>query len=130
MEKNKCFQLALLFPTCSNNLSSSVSNVSFNKGANAIKTSQNICIIYRKNAIKGSVTRKQFNYIFLKRPLWSELLLTFRKIIWLWQRSFEHNHSNRSTINLANIMNCDQSTILWYLHSVTKVQKLGLYQQL
>ena len=38
-----------------------------------------------------------------------------------------HNDPRKCTPELSNMMNCDHSTIVWYLHSMEKVQKSSVW---
>ena len=94
----------------------------FNRGAKAAEAARYICAMYGDNGIGESTARKWFFDISdtprSGRPsAFDEDLLN----------TLIHNDPRHCTRELANVMNCDHSTIVRHLHSMDKVQKSGVW---
>ena len=83
----------------------------FNRGAKVAEAARNICAVYGDNAIGESIVKKEF-----RRPSGFDDRLN----------TFIHNDPCQCTRELANVMNCDHSTIVRHLHLMGKVKKSGV----
>ena len=81
----------------------------FNRGA---KSARNICAVYGDNSIGESKARKLFSR-FKETPRSGRL------------SGFDEDRL--CTRELANVMNCDHSTIVRHFHSMGSVQKSGVW---
>ena len=85
--------------------------------------------MYGDNAIGESTSRKWF-YRFKEDRFDISDIPCSRKTFEVWRRSFLntliHNDPRQCTWELANVMNCDHSTIVQHLHSMGKVKNLVL----
>ena len=99
-----------------------------NRGAKTAEAVRNICAVYGDNAIGESTTRKWFSRFKedrfdmdttrLGRPSgFDEYRLN----------TLIHNDSRQCTRELANMMNCDHSTFVRHLHTMSKVKKSGVW---
>ena len=110
MEKLEHFQHILLFE--------------FDRGAKTAEVARNICAMYEDNAIGESTARKWFSRFKEDRFDISDIPRSGRS------SGFDEDHLNtlihnnpcQYTRELANVMNCDHSTIVRHLHSMGKVQ--------
>ena len=114
MEEREYFRHILLFE--------------FNRGVKAAEATRNICAVYGENVIGESTARKwlcrfkegHFDLSDSPRSGRPSGLDEDRL------NALIHDDSHQSTRELANVMNCDQSTIVRHLKSIGKVQKLGV----
>ena len=93
---------------------------SLNRGAKAAETARNICAIYGDNAIEESMARKWFSHFKENCFHISDTQCSGRLL-----NTFIHNDPRQCARELANVMNCDHSTIVRHLHSMDKVKKIG-----
>ncbi|XP_021571064.1 uncharacterized protein LOC110596169 isoform X2 [Carlito syrichta] len=108
VEKNEHFRHILLFE--------------FNRGVKAAEAARNICAVYGENAIGESTARKWFCRFKEGHFDLSDSPRSGRP------SGFDEDRLNavlredpcQSTRELANVMNCDQSTIVRHLHSLGK----------
>ena len=66
--------------------------------------------------------------LFKEEHFWHYWHSTFRKTFGVWWRSFKqllHNDPRQCIRELANMMNCDHSTIVRHFHSMAKFKKIG-----
>ncbi|XP_049952507.1 histone-lysine N-methyltransferase SETMAR-like [Schistocerca serialis cubense] len=102
-----------------------------NRRITAAKEARNICTVYGHNATGQSIARKWFSSLkedhfdIIDSPH-SRRSLGFdddhvNKLI--------HNDPYQCTPELANVLNCDHSTIVQRLHAMGKVQKLCVWVQ-
>ena len=101
----------------------------FNRGAKAAEAARNICAVYGDNAIGESTARKWFSRFKEDSFDISSIPRSGRP-----SRFDEdhlnvliHNDPHECTRELANVMNCDHSTIMRHLYSMGKVQKSGVW---
>lgn len=115
MEKLEHFRHILLFE--------------FNRGAKAAEATRNICAVYGDNAIGESTARKWFSRFKEGHFDTSDTPRSGRPSGFDEARlnRLIHNSPRQSTRELANLMNCDHSTIVRHLHSMGKVQKSGVW---
>ena len=101
----------------------------FNAGTKAAEAARNICAVYGDNAIGESTVRKCF-------PCFKEDFFDIRDTTLSGRTSgydedrlitLIHNDPHQCTRELANVMNCDHSTIVLYLHTMGKVQTAGVW---
>ena len=97
----------------------------FNRGAKAAEAARNIFAVYGDNAIGDSTARKWFPRFKEDRFDISDTPRSGRPSGFDEDRlnTLIHNDPRQCTRELANVMNCDHSTIEWRLHSMGKVQK-------
>ena len=114
MEKLEHFRHILLFE--------------FNKEAKVADAARNICVVYWDNAVGESTARKCFPR-FRKDRFDSDTPRSQRPSGFDEDRlnTLIHNDPRQCTLELANVMNCDHSTIVRHLHSMGKVQKSGVW---
>ena len=115
MEKLEHFRHILLFE--------------FNKGPKAAEEARNICAVYGDNAIGESAARKWFSrfkedHFDIRDTPCSGIPSWFDEDR---LNTLIHNDPRQCTRELANVMNCDHSTIVRHLHSMGKVQKSGVW---
>ena len=101
----------------------------FKRGNKALEVARNICAVYGVNAIGESMARKWFSRFKddsfdIGDTTHSGRPSGFHEDC---LNTFIHNDSCQYTRELANVMNCDHSTIMQYLHSMDKVKKLGVW---
>ena len=115
MDKLKHFQHILLFE--------------FNRGVKAAQAARNICAVYGDNDIGESMARKWFSHF-------KEDCFDIRDTPCSGRPSeldedrlntLIHNEPHQCTRELADVMNCDYSTIVQHLDSVSKFQKSGVW---
>ena len=101
----------------------------FIRGAKAAEATKNICAVYTDNAIGESTARKCFSPF--KRDSFdvSDTPLLGRPSGFDGDRlnTLIHNDSRECTRELANVMNCNHSTIMRHLHSMGKAQKSDVW---
>ena len=115
VQKNEHFRHILLFE--------------FNRGVKASEAARTICAVYGENAIVESTARKWFSRFKMGHFDMNDFPRSGRP------SDFDEDRLNasirddprQSTRELGNMMNCDQSTIVRHLHSMGKVQKLGVW---
>ena len=89
---------------------------------------ENICTMYGDNAIGKSMTRKLFSrfkedhFDIIDTPRSGRPSGFDEDHL----NTLIHNDPHQCTRELANVMNCDHTTIMQYLHSMCKVQKAGV----
>ena len=113
MEKLEHFRHILLFE--------------FNRGTKAAEAARNICAVYGENAIGESTARKWFSRFKEDRFDISDTPRSER-LSGFYEDCLNiliHNDPRQCTRELANVMNCDHSTIVRHLHSMGKVQSIG-----
>ena len=96
----------------------------FNRGAKAAKAARNICAKNGDNPIRESTSRKWFSRF--EEDRFDIVTLHVQEDL----RGFHvdrlntliHNDPCQCTRALAAVVNCDNSTIVRHLHSVSKVQ--------
>ena len=101
----------------------------FNRGAKAAEAARNICAVYGDTAIGESTGNKWFYHFKEDRFDISDTPPSRRP------SGFDEDCLNtlihidpcRCTRELANVMNCDHSTIVRHLRSMGKVQKSGVW---
>ena len=99
----------------------------FNRGAKAAETARNICAMYGDNAIGESMARKWFSHFKEECFDISDTLRSGRPSVFDDRlNTLIHNDPRHCTLELANVMNCDHSTIVRHLHSMGKVKKSGV----
>ena len=100
----------------------------FNTGAKAAEMARNICPVYGDNAIGESMARKWFSRFKLDRFDISDTPHSRRPLGFDkgHLNTLIHNDPGQCTRELANVMNCDHSTIVRHLHSMYKVKKSGV----
>ena len=101
----------------------------FNRGAIAAETARNICAVYWDNSIIESMARKGFSHFKEDRFGFSDTLRPRRPSGFDKDRlnTLIHSDPRQCTRELANVMNCDHSTIVRHWHSMGKVQKSGVW---
>ena len=101
----------------------------FNRGVKIVEAARNICALYGDNAIGESLARKWFSHFkedrfdmnvtpHSGRPL--EFDEDCLNILIL-------NDPRQCTRELLNVINCDHSTFVPHLHSMSKVRKSGVW---
>ena len=100
----------------------------FNIGVKAAEVARNICTVYGDNAIGESKARKWFsrfkeNHFDISDTPRSGRPFGFDED---HLNTLIHNNPCQCTRELANVMNCQHTTIMRYLHSMCKVQKAGV----
>ena len=115
MEKLEHFRHILLFKV--------------NGGAKAAEAARNICAVYGDIAIGESTARKWFSRFKEDRFDISDNLRSRRPSGCDQYRlnTLIQYYPRQCTRKLANVINCDRSTIMRHLHSMGKVQKSGLW---
>ena len=101
----------------------------FSRGAKAVEVSRNICAVYGDNAIGDSMARKWFSHIKEECFDISDTPHSGRP------SGFDEDHLNtlihndpcQCTRELANVKNCEHSTIMRHFHLMGKVQKSGVW---
>ena len=90
---------------------------------------RNICAMYGDNAIKENMTRKRFSRLKEDRFDISETPCSGRPSGFHEDQlnALNHKDPRQCTWELANVMNCDHSTIIQCLYSMGKVQKSGVW---
>ena len=99
----------------------------FNRGAKAAEAARNICVVYGDDAIGESTAKKWFSRFREDRFHISDTPRSG------WPSGFDedglntliHNDPHQCTRELANVINCDHSIIVWHLLSMGKVKKIG-----
>ena len=89
---------------------------------------ENICAVYGDNAIGESTVRKWFSRFKKDRFDISDTPRSGSPSGFDEDRlnTLKHCDQRQCIRELANVMNCDHSTIVRYLHSMGKVQKSGV----
>ena len=97
----------------------------FNRGAKEKEAARNICAVYGDIAIEESTARKWFSRFKDARFHISYTPRSGRPSGFDEDRlsTLIHNDARQCTRELANVMNCDHSTVVRYLHSMGTVQK-------
>ena len=102
----------------------------FNRGVKAAEAARNICVVYGDNAIRDreNAARKWFSRFKEDRFDISDIPSSGRTSGFDEDllNTLIHNDPRLCTRELANVINCDHSTIARHLHSMDKVQKLGV----
>ena len=100
----------------------------FNRQTNVAEASRNICAVLGDNAIGESISRKRFYSFKEDRFDISDTSRSGRSSGFYKDllNTLIHNDPRQCTRELANVMNCDRSTIVRHLHSMGKVQKSGV----
>ena len=101
----------------------------FNRGAKVAEVATNIYAVYGDNAIGESTARIWFSRFKDDHFVISDTLRSRRPSGFDNNRlnTLIHNDPRQCTGELANVMNCDRSTIVRHLHSMGKVQKSGVW---
>ena len=101
----------------------------FNRGAEAVNTARNICVVYGDNAIGANTARKWFSRIKDDRFDISDTPRSGRTSGFDEDRLkvLIHNDLRKCSRELINVINCDNSTIVRHLYSNGKVQKSGVW---
>ena len=97
----------------------------FNRGEKAAETARNISVMFGDNVIGESMARKWFSRFKEDRFDISDTPRS-RKLSEFDEdrlNTLIHNDPHQCTRELANVINCDHSTIVRHLHSMGKVQK-------
>ena len=101
----------------------------FNRGVKAAEATKNICAVYGDNVVGESTPRKRVSRFTENR---FDISVTPRS--GTPSASDEdhlniliHNDPRHCTRELANVMDCDQSTIVRHSHSMGKVKKSGVW---
>ena len=97
------------------------------RGESSIGGQRNICAVYGDSAIGESTTRKWFSHCKEDRFDTSDIPCSGRPSEFDEDslNTLIHNDPHQCTRELANLMNCDHSTIVRHLHSMNKVKKIG-----
>ena len=101
----------------------------FNRGEKAAEATIIYCAIYGDSAIGGSTAGKLFSRFKEDRfdisdtPRSGKLSGFDEDCL----NTLIHNDPRQCTRELANVMNCDHSTIVKHLHSIGKVKKSGVW---
>ena len=101
----------------------------FNRGAKAVESARNIWAVYGNNTIRESMARKWFSCFKEDRFGISDTSHSGRP------SGFDEDHLNtlihndpyQCTRELANVVNCDHSTIVRRLHSMGKFKKSDVW---
>ena len=98
----------------------------FNRGAKAAEATRNICAMYGDNAIRESMERKWFSRFKEDHFDISDTPCSGRPSGFNEDslHTLIHNDPRQCTRELANVMNCDHSTIVQHLYSMGKVRKI------
>ena len=98
----------------------------FSRGVKAAEATRNICAIYGHNVIGESTVRKWFSRFKEYRFVISDTPRSGRPSGFDEDRlnTLIHNDPRQCTRELANVVNCDHSAIVRYLHSMGKIQKI------
>ncbi|KAJ4437708.1 hypothetical protein ANN_17853 [Periplaneta americana] len=101
----------------------------FNRGTKAAEAARIICAVYADNAIEESTVRKWFSRFKEGRFDFSDISRSGRPSAFDENRlnTLIHIDPRQCTRELANVMNCDHSTIVRHLHSMGKVKKSGIW---
>ena len=99
----------------------------FNRRAKGAKAVTNFCTVYGDNAIGDSMARKWFSrfkedHFDISDTPRSRIPSVFDEDP---LNTLIHNDPRQCTRELANVMNCDHSSIVRHLHSMSKVKKSG-----
>ena len=100
----------------------------FNRGAKAAETARNTCAVYGDNSIGEITARKwlsrfkedRFDISDTPRSVISSVIDEYRL------NTLIHNDPRHCTRELANLTNCDHSTIVRHLYAMGKFQKSGV----
>ena len=97
----------------------------FSRGMKAVEAARNIC------ACMGTMpsermARKWFSHFKVDRFDISDTPLSGRPLDEDRINTLIHNDPRQCTRELANVMNCDNSTIVRHLHSMGKIKKSGV----
>ena len=94
-----------------------------------MEAATNICTMYGENAIGESTARKYFSQFKKDSFDISNAPCSGRSSRFDEDclNTLIHNDSCQCTQDLANVMNCDHSTIVRHLHSMGKVKKSGVW---
>ena len=103
--------------------------LNFERRAKAGEAVGNICAVFGNNAIGESTARKWFYRFKDDRFNISDTPRSGRPSGFDEDRLniLIHNDPRQCTRELANVMNCDHSTIVRHLHSMSKVKKSGVW---
>ena len=101
----------------------------FNRGAKAAVVVRNICAVYEDNAIGESTATKCFSRFKEDRFDISDTPRSGKPSGFDEDRlnTLIQNDRRKCIRELTNVMNCDHSTIVQYLHSMGKIQKPGTW---
>ena len=101
----------------------------FNRGAKAAEVARNIYAMFGDNVIRESIARKWFSRFKEDRFDISDSPCSGRSLEFHEDNSntLIHNDPHECTLELADVMNCDHSTIMQNLHSMGKVQNVGVW---
>ena len=96
----------------------------FNRGTKAAEEAKNICVVYRDNASGEITARKWFSRFKEDRFDISDTSRSGRPSEFDKDdlNTLIHNDPHQCTRELANVMNCDHSTIMRHLHSMGKAK--------
>ena len=99
---------------------------SFNRGVKAAEAAINNCAVYGDNAIGESTARKN-HFLVLWRIVLTLVTLPRSGRLSRFDNNrlntLIHNHPRQCTRELANVMNCNHSTIMRHLHLMGKIKK-------
>ena len=93
-----------------------------NVGAKAAEEARNICAVY--GTMLSERERQENGFLVLSRIVFTLVTLHVQEDR---LNTLMHNDPRQCTRELANIMNCDHSTIVRHLQSMGKVQKSGVW---
>ena len=101
----------------------------FNRRTKAAEAARNICVMYGDNAIGESTARKWFSCFKEDCFDISDTPRSGKPSECDQDRlnTLIHNDPRQCTRELANVMNCDHSTIVRHFHSMGKVQKSDVW---
>ena len=100
----------------------------FNRGAKIAEAARNICAVYGDNAVGESTARKWFSRFKEDRFDISDTPRSARPSGFDEDcvNTLIHNGRRQWSRELANVMNCDHSTIVQQLYSMGKIKKSGV----
>ena len=100
----------------------------FNRGAKAAEAARYICAVFGNNVIGENMARKWFSRLIRIFFYISDTPRSGRLSGLEEDRlnTLIHNDPCRCTRELANVMNCNHSSIVRHLHSMGKVKKSGV----
>ena len=100
----------------------------FNRGAKVAEVATNIYAVYGDNAIGESTARIWFSRFKDDHFVISDTPRSGRSSGFDEDglNTLIHNDPHQCTRELANVMNCDHSTIVQHFHSMDKVNKSGV----
>ena len=100
----------------------------FNRGVKAVEVTRNIRAVYEDNAIGESTARNWFSHFKENGFNTGDTPHSGRPSGFDEDRlnTLIQNDLRQCTRELANVMNCDHSTIVRHLYSMDKVQKSGV----